>query len=61
VEQRREERLTPEEHAELCELTHQIELANARRLEYLAELARLRGTGLREVMRQLGIQAPPYA
>ncbi len=61
VERRRNERLTPDEHAELLELTHQVELADARRLECLAELARLRRTGLREVMRQLGIQAPPDA
>jgi hypothetical protein len=61
VERRRDELLSPDEYAELLELTHQVELANARRLEYLAELARLRRTGLREVMQQLEIQAPPNA
>jgi len=58
---RRAETLTPEEHASLIALSDQIEGANARRIEYLVELSRLRQVSLETVMDQLGIQAPKYA
>lgn len=61
IAKRRAETLTPDEHATLIALSDQIEDLNARRLECLTELARLRQTSLSELMQQLGITAPPYA
>jgi hypothetical protein len=43
------------EHAELLRMTDEVERLQAERVEALAELARLRGKGLRELMRDLGI------
>jgi tRNA A37 N6-isopentenylltransferase MiaA len=57
---RRAETLTPEEQATLIEISDQIEQANARRIQYLIELASLRGTSLEAVMQELGIEAPAY-
>ena len=61
LERRRAELLTSEEQAELVQLSDQLEEFNARRMEHLAELARLRQVSLRRLMDQLGIQPPPYA
>jgi hypothetical protein len=61
VARRRAETLTPEEQVELIGLSDQIEAANARRIEYLIDLARLRKTSLEALMSQLGIKAPGYA
>jgi hypothetical protein len=47
--------LTAEEHAELIALSDTIEGWNVRRLEFVAELARLRGTPFPELVRQLGL------
>lgn len=58
--QRREGTLAPEAHAELLGLSDQVELFEARRVEHLAELARLRGVSLAGVMDSLGIQARAY-
>lgn len=58
---RRAEILTPAEHQELLELVDEIELRDAKRLEYLAELAQLRNISLRTLMNQLGIRPPAYA
>jgi uncharacterized protein YnzC (UPF0291/DUF896 family) len=58
---RDEETLTPEEHAELLRLSHEIEMLEAKRVEYLAELAQLRQTSLTTLMQDLGIHAPDYA
>jgi len=57
---RRAETLTPEEQNTLIALSDQIEELNARRIEYLVELARLRQTSLPALMQELGIKAPPY-
>ena len=54
------ETLTPEEHAELLQLTDSIEHLEAQRMTYLTELARLRRTSLSELMEQLGIHPPGY-
>ncbi|MGM3304458.1 STAS/SEC14 domain-containing protein [Anabaena sp. WFMT] len=51
-----EERLTNEEYGELLYLSEQIDKLQAHRLEYLAELARLHGISLTELMRNLGFQ-----
>ena len=46
IAKRRAGALTPEEHAELLGLTDQVESWEARRVEALVELSRLRGTSL---------------
>lgn len=50
--------LTAEEHDEFAQLTDEIELAEAGRIDLLSELAALRGTTLPEVARQLGLGRP---
>ncbi len=55
VEKRRAETLSPEEHRSLIELSNEIEQANARRMGYVAELARLCRVPLNALMQQLGI------
>lgn len=60
IAKRRAETLTTEERATLIEISDQIEQANARRIQYLIELASLRGTSLKTVMQDLGIEAPAY-
>src|SRR5688500_3482389 len=51
--------LTAADHAELLQLTHEMESRDADRAEALWELARLRGLSIRVLMKQLGIKAPP--
>lgn len=58
---RRAETLTPQEYQELLELVDEIELRDAKRAEYLAELAQLRNLSLRILMAQPGIRPPAYA
>jgi hypothetical protein len=60
IAKRRAETLTTEEQATLIEISDQIEQANAHRIQYLIELASLRGTSLKAVMQELGIEAPAY-
>jgi hypothetical protein len=50
--------LTPDEHAELLQMTDDVERRQADRVAALTELARLRGVSLATVMAQLGIRAP---
>jgi hypothetical protein len=59
VAKRQAEALSDGELAELTATSHRIEELNARRMEHLAELARLRGTTLPELLEQLGIVPPP--
>jgi hypothetical protein len=61
IEKRRAGTITTDEYTELLELTDEVETLHAQRIEHLAELARLRGISLAEVMQQLGIQTPPNA
>ncbi len=61
VAKRQAETLTPDEHQELLHLIDQIEKSDAKRVQYLAELARLRGISLTTLMDQLGIHPPAYA
>ena len=61
VAKRRAESLTPDEYEELLRLTDQIENLEARRMEYLAELARLRKVSLTDLMETLHIRPPAYA
>lgn len=58
---RRAETLTEEEYEELLQLVDEIELRDAKRVEYLAELAQLRNLSLRTLMQQLDIRPPAYA
>ena len=61
IAKRRRATLTQDEHDELLRLTEQVEALDTRRVEYLEELARLRKTTLRALMKGLGIKPPSYA
>jgi hypothetical protein len=61
VAKRRAETLTPDEHQELLRLIDQIERADGERVKYMVDLARLRGTSLTALMKDLGIHPPAYA
>jgi len=61
IAKRQAETLTPAEYEDLLRLTQQVEKLQVRRVEYLAELARQRGTSLTELMENLGIRPPAYA
>jgi signal transduction histidine kinase len=50
--------LTNAEQAELIQLSDRIEDLDAKRIEYLAQLAQLRKRSLTEVMQDLNIQPP---
>ncbi len=56
----RAETLTETEHQRLTEIYDQIEIINAQRIGFIAELARLRKVSLKEMMNQLGIASPGY-
>ncbi len=60
IAKRQEETLTADEHRQLVRLVEQIENLEAQRVEYLAELARLRKTSLPALMQSLGIQTPTH-
>ncbi len=55
IAKRNERTLTDQEYSELLRLTHQVELLDARRLEYLTELARIRNKPFTLLMDELGI------
>ncbi|OQX01205.1 MAG: hypothetical protein BWK80_60455 [Desulfobacteraceae bacterium IS3] len=59
IAKRNERTLTDGEYSQLLQLTDQIELSDAKRLEYLTELARIRNTPLMLLMDELGIKPPP--
>ena len=59
IHKRNEKTLTDEEYEELLRLTDQIELLNAKRLEYLTELATIQNKPLVLLMDELGIKPPP--
>jgi hypothetical protein len=59
IAKRQQGLLTEDEYAELVATSHDIEVLNARRMQCLAELARLRGTNLSDLLDQLGIVPPP--
>ena len=56
----REETVTEAEHQRLIEFSTRIETINARRIGFIAELARVRQVSLDEMMNQLGIIPPSY-
>lgn len=53
---RRAEVLTEKEHETLIALGDKIEIANAKRVKYLFELAQLRGISIEKLMNNLGIK-----
>ncbi len=61
IAKRQNRTLTPEEREELLQLTDQVELLDAKRVEYLLELARVRNKPLTLLMEELGIHPPEYA
>jgi hypothetical protein len=58
-DKRHAETFTPEEHEELIRLVNEVEIWNARRLKWVAELAQRRGMPFPELVKQLGLGAPP--
>jgi hypothetical protein len=56
---RRRTTLSPEEQAELLELTAQMEDRDAKRAAALLELSKLRRVPVRALMKQMGIKAAP--
>jgi hypothetical protein len=61
IAKRREESLTPDEHDDLLRLSAENENMEARRMEYLVELARYRKVSLTDLMESMGIRSPAYA
>ncbi|MBI4769783.1 MAG: STAS/SEC14 domain-containing protein [Chloroflexi bacterium] len=61
ITKRQGETLTADEYDELLQLTQQVEETEVRRVECLAELARLRRTSMTALMENLGIRPPAYA
>lgn len=55
---REDDTLVDSEHAELIDLVNEVEIWNARRMEAVAELSKLRDVPFRELVRQLGLGAP---
>ena len=53
--------LTSEEHAELIALTNRIEIANARRIGYLVEMANQQHISLDKLMDEMGLMPKPFA
>jgi len=60
IAKRQSETLTPDEYDELLRLTDQVKKLDAKRVEYLKELARIRQTSLTALMEDLHIQTPAY-
>ena len=61
VAKRQAETLTSYEHQELLDLIDRIEKSDAKRVEYMAKLANIRGTSLATLMKELDIRRPAYA
>jgi hypothetical protein len=59
-EKRDAETLTDAEHAELIQLIDTVEGWNVRRLEWIAELATLRGVRFQDLVRELGLGTPTH-
>lgn len=53
--------LTPDEQDELISLSDQIEEANVKRIQYVAELAEVQHTTLPALMKKLGLKPVAYA
>ncbi|MEZ4658467.1 MAG: hypothetical protein R2911_12915 [Caldilineaceae bacterium] len=57
---RQSESLTSDEQRELIAFSDQIEAANVKRIEFVAELAQLRQTTIPVIMRELGLKPTAY-
>jgi hypothetical protein len=60
IAKRRAETITSEELDLLVSMSDRLEIANAQRIQYLIELANLRGSSSEGVMEDLGIKPPAY-
>lgn len=58
-EKRHAETLSPEEHKELLSLVRQLEKYDAQRINWIGQLAILRGAPLDQMMEQLGLNPVP--
>ncbi len=56
TQKRSQETLTEQEYQELLQLSDRVEIHQAQRLDYLAQLAQLRQISLTDLMTQLGIK-----
>ncbi len=56
INKREQETLTEQQYQELLQLTDKVEIHQAQRLEYLAQLAQLRQISLTDLMTQLEIK-----
>lgn len=59
VSARRDETLTPHEHEELKRLTDEVEVAHARRLEKLVQLAAIRNVSVDDLISEFGLRSEP--
>ena len=60
IAKRKTETITPDEYDELLRLTDKVEELDAKRVEYLKELACIRQTSLTKLMEELHIKTPAY-
>ena len=60
IEKRRTARLTAQEQRQLLKLVDKMERYDVKRMEWLTELAALRKTPLRALMKSLGLKTPEY-
>jgi len=60
IEKRMAETITPSELKRLIKMTDKVEEANARRMPYLIELAKIRNVKLEVLIKQLGVHRPSY-
>ncbi len=51
-----QENLTPKEHKELLKLSNEFEILNAKKMEYLGEIAKMRGQSLRKVVKEFEVK-----
>jgi hypothetical protein len=58
IDKRRAETLTPDGQVALIQISDELEQLNAKRVQHLVELAKLRNVSLSTLMQQLGIETP---
>ncbi len=56
----RAEKITPEEHKQLTEISEELEEISAKRLEWLYEISKMRQQPLNEIMKELNIKPKSY-
>jgi hypothetical protein len=60
IQKRDAEKLTPDEHQELIQLTQQVEVLNVERITHLSTLAKLRKTTLPQLIKDLQLTPIGY-